>query len=235
MTIRKSYVSKRTRNYLKSISKYNPKVKSINGKRIHIKHLHPRTLKNLKHIKLLSNLHKGGTKLNIPPQIIQTTIQTQQPLLNSPLLISYNGITINSYKFNKFNKPQILTQFEASMIPHIIISAQGKTLLLLYDPDAPNGEESPSNNKPFMHMAAIYDNGKLSKTLVNYMGPSPPAGTHNYIFKLFSLLGIDTQTQITLPEGKPSFDYYENISKSIKKLKNVKLIGQLSFKVKAQT
>lgn len=149
-----------------------------------------------------------------------------QPIQQNQLSLQQLAITYGNKSLTLI--PIQLSKQETQTIPNISVKASGKTLLIMYDPDAPNGMNATntSKNRTFLHMATIYNDGKQSKELVPYMGPSPPMGTHRYIFTLYQL----PQT-IQLNTGTAGFEYYNKISPIFKKLKQIG--SQLYFTVKA--
>lgn len=83
-------------------------------------------------------------------------------------------------------------------------------VLVLHDPDAPNGDflhwtvwNIPpttflfkENSVPDSAVQGVNDFGK-----VGYGSPCPPSGTHRYVFELYAL-----NTLLDLPEGSPAAD-----------------------------
>jgi phosphatidylethanolamine-binding protein (PEBP) family uncharacterized protein len=69
-------------------------------------------------------------------------------------------------------------------------------LIIMYDPDAPNGLEATdkSSNHIYTHWVATINtntntnnNGNIEQILVKYAPPTPPKGTHRYIFNLYDI------------------------------------------------
>jgi hypothetical protein len=119
----------------------------------------------------------------------------------------------------------ILTKSETASQPEINVKGRGLMLLVMSDPDAPNGEGS-TGNRTFIHMVEQFDgsggNNSISvkkRVIVPYMGPSPPRGVHRYIFDLYSING-----EVKLPDGKPGFEYSANISSAAKSLQLLKTV-----------
>jgi phosphatidylethanolamine-binding protein (PEBP) family uncharacterized protein len=127
------------------------------------------------------------------------------------------------------NNPILLKKAETANRPTIKLNLPiniRKIMLIMYDKDAPNGENS-SGNSNYMHMVEIYQNNKNYK-LLQYTPPTPPYGTHNYIFELYDL---NNKFNLTIPRGSAGTEYYKTISNLIQQ-NGVKLItNSLSFKV----
>jgi phosphatidylethanolamine-binding protein (PEBP) family uncharacterized protein len=127
------------------------------------------------------------------------------------------------------NNPILLTKAETANRPQITLNLPiniKKIMLIMYDKDAPNGENS-SGNSNYMHMVELYQNNKNYK-LLQYTPPTPPYGTHNYIFKLYDL---SNKFNLTIPRGSAGTEYYKTIS-NLTQQNGVKLItNSLSFKV----
>jgi hypothetical protein len=137
------------------------------------------------------------------------------------LSISYNG--------NKLTSDPILylTKAETVFRPQIKINHIGPLMLIMYDNDAPNGENEPENNANYMHMVEIYQNKEEPNTLLQYTPPTPPYGTHNYIFELYDLSNFNSN----IPPGKAGTVYYNTIKKIIKDNKLSQVTNPLLFKV----
>ena len=120
----------------------------------------------------------------------------------SKLQLQYGNIIVNG---------QQLTKEQTNSIPNITVNYPNRILLIMLDPDAPNGQGN-MNNKTFVHLVQIYENGKLKKTLVPYYPPTPPKGIHRYITYIYQ----SPQNQM-YTFGKPSFDYYKTIKQLLNK------------------
>ena len=63
-------------------------------------------------------------------------------------------------------------------------------MITMTDPDAPNGDDKKYEltNKVYVHWVYIQEQEKKKKIVfVPYAPPSPPNGTHNYIFRLYDI------------------------------------------------
>lgn len=174
----------------------------------------------------------------------RTHIQTGGKTVNN-LVIKYDDTVL----FDGANG-MLLERQKTVNEPQINVNLSGKTLLIMYDKNAPNGEENTlKNNKNYMHMVKIYTNGKINENdMINdvkltYNPPSPPKGTHNYIFKLYSFVNskgnsVNSVNSNLIPKGNAGFTYFEtvnNIIQNLLMLKKLQLISTISFKVKVET
>jgi phosphatidylethanolamine-binding protein (PEBP) family uncharacterized protein len=167
----------------------------------------------------------------------ETRIQTGGKTVSN-LVITYGNIVL----IDDINGI-LLTQTETVNEPKININLSGKTLLIMFDENAPNGEENKTGiNKNYMHMVKIYTSGKISDNdSVNdiklaYNPPTPPKGTHNYIFKLYSVVnGVNGVNGI--PKGGAGTEYFNTVNNIIQNLLNknqLQLVSTISFKVNGE-
>lgn len=80
---------------------------------------------------------------------------------------------------------QILTQETTQTAPRLTFPTKANTLytIVMYDPDAPN----PS----WLHWLLVNrTSSRTGDVCVPYRGPSPPSGTHKYIFAVFEQSGM---------------------------------------------
>jgi phosphatidylethanolamine-binding protein (PEBP) family uncharacterized protein len=81
-------------------------------------------------------------------------------------LIQYNNLSVNS---------QDLTG--NSRVQKAPTMSQPNSLIVMHDPDAP----TPS----YLHWIALTDSNGQLQTITPYKPPTPPSGTHRYIFEIF--------------------------------------------------
>ena len=148
------------------------------------------------------------------------------------LTISYNERIINTNDLlpNTFDTTQ----------PQIIInnSDMNKTYLItMTDPDAPNGIENKLGNFTFTHWVFTQINGKINETFLSYSPPSPPKGTHRYIFNLYDVSMIDNnELNILHYNNNNNAKYYETTLQPFLDKKNIiinPLLPSFQFRVQA--
>ena len=149
-------------------------------------------MKKLKLLKKKSILHKKKTKKvskNGNKKIHRKShrrYRMQNGGKGESLSISYNGKSIA-------NDSNITGIIDYSKAPQITInnSDMNKTYLItMTDPDAPNGIENKIGNFTYTHWVFTQINGKINETFLSYSPPSPPKGTHRYIFKLYDVSNV---------------------------------------------
>ena len=131
-----------------------------------------------------SILHKKKTKKVSKKHYRKSRIQIGGS--GESLSISYNGKFI-------VNDSNITGIIDYSKAPQITInnSDMNKTYLItMTDPDAPNGIENKIGNFTYTHWVFTQINGKINETFLSYSPPSPPKGTHRYIFKLYDVSNV---------------------------------------------
>jgi phosphatidylethanolamine-binding protein (PEBP) family uncharacterized protein len=103
--------------------------------------------------------------------------------------------------------------------PMITLLKKPLSLLIMYDPDAPDGT--------YLHyLLTNIPNGIITNgnTIIEYMPPSPPSGTHRYIFEQYiQISNIDI-----VVNQRDNFDLKKFIENN-----NLKKIGQKIFRVSA--
>lgn len=99
-----------------------------------------------------------------------------------------------------------------------------KYLVIMYDPDAPNGEGQNGNHHHvhwiFIQNGSNGNNTEISgrKTILEYHQPSPPRGTHRYIFNVYDANGITVSDINSLTESGKTNTYNDAIMKKITKI-----------------
>jgi len=210
--------------------------------------------KNLKS-KIKQNLKKKlktklKRKINTKSRFIQNGgINNKTIDLPESLLISYSSTNKNSKQVfinnNNNNNNIDLTGKSEYYInePNIfIINAKPEKLYMvtMIDPDAPNGLEvsDKSSNHIYTHWVATINtntnnNGNIKQILVKYAPPTPPKGTHRYIFNLYDVTQKkdDLNFLNTLKMNNNNRTSYYN--KKILNINNYKLQNQNVFVVKS--
>ena len=100
------------------------------------------------------------------------------------------------------------------------------------DPDAPNGENK-LDNFTFTHWVFTRkgnDNNTYSE-IVSYVPPSPPKGTHRYIFNLYDVSMIDINELNILKGDNNNANYYKTTLQLFLNNKNntIKLLSNFQF------
>jgi phosphatidylethanolamine-binding protein (PEBP) family uncharacterized protein len=114
--------------------------------------------------------------------------------------VSYSGYGVIKNEDNLTGKTNIY-----SHKPNVNIKMQNansnknKTyLVIMTDPDAPNGHNNMYSNKNNTYIHWIYlqslPDSNVNTTLIEYTGPTPPRGTHRYIFSVYDVTGKQKQT-----------------------------------------
>ena len=112
-------------------------------------------------------------------------IQISYPSI-SPNQIT-NGADLTLYK-EQLTNPSV----------EILSSVDMKYLVIMHDPDAPYGMNSPdkSKNNEFLHWIYTQENSKsmtgkeIKNVILPYTPPTPPYGTHHYIFDVYDYNSI---------------------------------------------
>lgn len=115
--------------------------------------------------------------------------------INVRLLISYPIINSGSEYINSgsdLTNAHKLGQLNNA--PSIILKGiqdNQKYLVIMYDPDAPNGMKQEGNHK-FVHWIFIQNGTSINERqiILQYQRPNPPKGTHRYIFNIYNANGI---------------------------------------------
>lgn len=177
---------------------------------------------------------------------IQQTIQIQQQ--NTPSL----SITYNNNK-NPITSGQLLNREECSLQPNIILSNIDDThtyLIIMSDPDAPEGNLLPNKNHRYIHWiytqkgtninSNINTNNNINTNITEiqaYIKPTPPKGIHRYIFTLYDMKDTYIMTKIiqkikTLKNSNNINDINNN-NKIFSFLYKYKIGKEVYYKVKA--
>jgi phosphatidylethanolamine-binding protein (PEBP) family uncharacterized protein len=158
---------------------------------------------------------------------------------NVSLDIKYNDITISGQQLTKeqtANQPSITIKNEnTNTNTNTNTNPNSRYLITMTDPDAPNGEGNQGNHT-WTHWVLTYNgiNNNIDKIYVPYTGPSPPVGTHRYIFNLYDVSNITNLDELNFINNDRS-NYYENILKNkINKINNFIPISTTQFTVSAQ-
>ena len=166
---------------------------------------------------------RGGSRDNILQFLVLYPNFENKPITN--------GINLSG-RMDIYNKqPKIILQ---NAIPN------NKYLLVMYDPDAPNGIENKLANHIYIHWVALFQNANMIKEYVKYAPPTPPIGTHRYYFVLYDLtkcsidsigsIGSIDSLQIMNNKIDTRSNYYYNKLKSL--LSKCKILSKLYFSVK---
>ena len=152
------------------------KVNKIRQKKLNNKTKRNKTKSNKK------NYHKGGQQQSLP---ITFTVEYSDLGIIKP----NQDLTGQSQYYNK--QPIIKIQ---NLPPNA--NTNSLYLIIMYDPDAPNGLEvtDKSSNHIYTHWVATMNtntntknNSNIKQILVKYAPPTPPKGTHRYIFNLYDI------------------------------------------------
>lgn len=112
-----------------------------------------------------------------------------------------------------------------------------KYLVIMYDPDAPNGEGQNGNHHHvhwiFIQNCSNGNNGNNTgisgrKTILEYHQPSPPRGTHRYIFNVYDANGITVSDINSLTESGKTNTYNDAIMKKITKIERNSMMYKVS-------
>ena len=110
-----------------------------------------------------------------------------------------------------------------------------KYLVIMYDPDAPNGEGQNGNHHHvhwiFIQNSRNGNNGSNGsngsntgisgrQTILEYHQPSPPRGTHRYIFNVYNANGITVSDINSLVESGKTNTYNNTIMKKLTKIEH---------------
>ena len=80
--------------------------------------------------------------------------------------------------------------------------------LVMLDPDVPNGMDHDGNS-PYLHWWISNANSGGADTWVQYVPPTPPRGTHRYIFYLFEQQGEVSHVPVAgFPTTRDNFDIH---------------------------
>ena len=178
----------------------------------------------------------------------------ESPESPESLVISYSStdknskqvfININNININNNNNIDLTGKAEYYINePNIfIINAKPKKLYMvtMIDPDAPNGLEvtDKSSNHIYTHWVATINtntnnNGNIKQILVKYAPPTPPKGTHRYIFNLYDVTqkkdDLNFLNTLKMNNNDTRTSYY---NKKILNINNYKLQNQNVFVVKS--
>ena len=140
-----------------------------------------RTQKNTKR----TNKYKSSNKIYYGGEMLKhIMVYYNNNKINNgdDLTYLYNSGTLNT-------QPTVLLNLDNENIKK---NTNKKYLIILHDPDAPNGFDSPQNNEnqEYIHWIFLqFSNSNYSnitiKEILPYTPPSPPRGTHNYIFTVY--------------------------------------------------
>ena len=180
-----------------TIKKYSKrKFYSRRTARIHSKtnkNIHKNTgnTQRIRHNRSKQNAKLSGGSINIRTPTLEITYNTNTKLTNDNPTDDFT----NAYNAGELNNQ-----------PKIIIgnaSGNGNYLLVMYDPDAPNGMNNAGNHNYihwiFTHRLGTSDGER--KDILEYRPPSPPRGTHRYIFKLYNALEVSNEEIENLKNG----------------------------------
>jgi phosphatidylethanolamine-binding protein (PEBP) family uncharacterized protein len=110
---------------------------------------------------------------------------------NNGNIIINNGQTSNDFT-EHYNNQKLNLAPEINIINGL---ENTKYLVLLYDPDAPNGISGIGNHiyTHWIFTQTGIDN-KYRNVILPYKQPNPPHGKHRYIFKIYNALNISNET-----------------------------------------
>jgi phosphatidylethanolamine-binding protein (PEBP) family uncharacterized protein len=183
---------------------------------------------NTKHNK--KKYHKGGQQQSLP---ITFTIEYSGLGIIKP----NQDLTGQSQYYN--NQPIIKIQNADNNSLYLII---------MYDPDAPNGLEATdkSSNHIYTHWIATINTNTNTNTntknysnikqiLVKYAPPTPPKGTHRYIFNLYNITKKkdDFLNTLMMNNNDTRSSYYNNKLSNLEKSNPI--IFSTSYTVKANS
>jgi len=118
-------------------------------------------------------------------------------------------------------------------------------LIIMYDPDAPNGLEATgkSSNHIYTHWVATINtdtnnnSNSNKKIFVEYAPPTPPKGTHRYIFNLYDITikkdNLNFLNTLIMDNNDTRSSYYNNKLSNLEKSNPI--IFSTSYTVKANS
>ena len=112
-------------------------------------------------------------------------------------------------------------------------------LITMTDPDAPNGIENKLGNFTYTHWVFTRkgNDNNIYNEIVSYAPPSPPKGTHRYIFNLYDVSMIDNnELNILHYNNNNNAKYYETTLQPFLDKKNIiinPLLPSFQFRVQA--
>lgn len=184
---------------------------------------------NKKHnVRTKSRCIRGGSITNPNIQPITLTI-SYPPQLN-----------IINHKQDLTNYKQLYVKPPVVKINNVDPNSKKIYLISMTDPDVPNGIENKNkfdnNNtisRTWTHWVFTCDaNNKILDTYVFYNPPSPPQGTHRYVFDIYDVTNINLNKlefhseSINSPVNRNT--YYDNYLKKLKNIKQCKLTQDYS-------
>jgi phosphatidylethanolamine-binding protein (PEBP) family uncharacterized protein len=157
---------------------------------------------------------------------------------NGGIVISINYPNIG-LKGNIENGSDLTAFYKAGELINAPLVNLGRTidnqkyLVIMYDPDAPNGEGHPDNHN-YVHWIFIQNGSNGSntgisgrKTILEYQQPNPPIGTHRYIFNIYNANGIvDSDIKSLINSGRNT--YNDEIMKKIPKIEHNPMMFNVS-------
>ena len=199
--------------------------------------IHYKTAKrtrNRKYNKKLSKRNKSKHKSSI-------NRKTFTDYLLKRTNFKYGGDLTTSNSFglsygNSLGLPQIrdimqisvdLSNFKKSILmqsPNFVVPNGYSGHLIMYDPDAPN----PANNPHiFVHWIVKFNGNGTNNILLPYVPPSPPFGTHRYIF-----IFLENNSEILPIFIEQILHHRLTNTNDIKKIiKDNKILAQFGYKV----
>ncbi|MBU1046652.1 YbhB/YbcL family Raf kinase inhibitor-like protein [Patescibacteria group bacterium] len=179
-------------------------------------------------------VEKSSDSFGTTEDIIVADINQEEPIQASfarESSLKIGRLTLFSPDFQNLELiPAKFTCDGDNINPNLEISGvdeKAKSLVLIMDdPDAPNGTwdhwikfNIPANTRNINAGEELKGiSGKGTGGNLDYAGPCPPNGKHNYIFKLYAL-----DTELTLSEGSSKSDVEKAMEGHI--LQQVELIG----------
>lgn len=202
------------------------KVNKIRQKKLNNKTKHNKTKHNKK------KYHKGGQQQSLP---ITFTVE-------------YSGLGIIKPNQDLKGKSQYYNNQPIIKIQNLPPNANTNSLylIIMYDPDAPNGLEASdkSSNHIYTHWVATINtntnnNSNIKQIFVEYAPPTPPKGTHRYIFNLYDITikkdDLNFLNTLMMDNNSNNNDtrssYYNNKLSNFDKLNQI--IFSTSYRVKA--
>ena len=128
-----------------------------------------------------------------------------------PIMVYYN-INNNNIKINNGDDlTSLYTSGNLKTQPTVVLnldldngnSKNKNYLIILHDPDAPNGfnNSQPNVNQEYIHWIFLFsqysnrnNNKHITKEILPYTPPSPPRGKHNYIFTVYDCSKFSVET-----------------------------------------
>lgn len=163
-------------------------------------------------LKKLSQLYLQKTKKHTGGGESDITISIQYDAIGTNNIYNNSDLT-REHLAGKLNKePNINLEGEGESI----LDNQ-KYLIIMQDPDAPNGEGNDDNHI-YVHWIFTQsgNNTNSRNTIVKYQQPSPPAGTHRYEFHIYNGEGItDDQINALKASGR---EYNDEVINSLGKI-----------------